>query len=120
MLVDKLIINCFINNIEPILVINKSDITSSQQIEDLKEQFEQVVKKIIVVSALKQNNIQELKSVLQNKTSVFAGQSAVGKSSLLNAIDPQINQATNILSKKLNAENIQQENAQFLFWKTTF
>ena len=36
MLVDKLIINCFINNIEPILVINKSDITSSQQIEDLK------------------------------------------------------------------------------------
>ena len=101
MLVDKLIINCFINNIEPILVINKSDITSSQQIEDLKEQFEQVVKKIIVVSALKQNNIQELKSVLQNKTSVFAGQSAVGKSSLLNAIDPQINQATNILSKKV-------------------
>ncbi len=101
MLVDKLIINCFINNIEPILVINKSDITSSQQIKDLKEQFEQVVKKIIVVSALKQNNIQELKSVLQNKTSVFAGQSAVGKSSLLNAIDPQINQATNILSKKV-------------------
>lgn len=100
-LVDKLIINAFINNISPVLVINKTDLISQAEIDDYINQYSAVVEKIVLTSALTNTNINELKDVLKNKTSVFAGQSAVGKSSLLNAIDSSINQATNILSKKV-------------------
>ena len=100
-LVDKLIINCFINNISPVLIINKIDLISNTEINEILNQYENVVEKIILTSALNKINIADLKSFLKNKTSVFAGQSAVGKSSLLNAISPEINQATNVLSKKV-------------------
>jgi ribosome biogenesis GTPase len=100
-LVDKLIVNAILNNIKPILVLNKVDLLQQSEIDAYVNEFSPVVEKIILTSALNNKNISELKEVLQDKTSVFAGQSAVGKSSLLNAIDDSINQATNILSKKV-------------------
>ncbi len=100
-LVDKLIVNAIINDISPVLVINKTDLISQEEIDDYVNEYGSVVDKIILTSAIKNSNIEELKAVLKDKTSVFAGQSAVGKSSLLNAIDSNINQATNILSRKV-------------------
>lgn len=100
-LVDKLIVNAILNNIKPILVLNKTDLLTQTEIDEYVSEFSPAVEQIILTSALNNKNISELKDVLKNKTSVFAGQSAVGKSSLLNAIDSSINQATNILSKKV-------------------
>ncbi len=99
-LVDKLIINAYINKISPVLVINKIDLLSNGQIQEYVNMYENVVDEIVLASAF-EGNVQALKEVLANKTSVFAGQSAVGKSSLINCIDSSLNQATNILSKKV-------------------
>lgn len=83
-LIDKLIMYADKNNIEVIICVNK--IENSKNIFDLvQKQYNQVVKKIIKTSAL-QKQIEELMPLLKNKTTVFAGQSAVGKSTLLNAI----------------------------------
>lgn len=98
LLIDKLIIYAKINNITPIIVINKSDILSEQEIAEIKGQFPTY--KIIVVSAIN-NDVTELKQLLANKISAFAGQSAVGKSSLINAISPNLNLQTNGLSSKI-------------------
>lgn len=98
LLIDKLIIYAKINNITPIIVINKSDILSEQEIAEIKGQFPTY--KIIVVSAIN-NDVTELKQLLVNKISAFAGQSAVGKSSLINAISPNLNLQTNGLSSKI-------------------
>ncbi len=98
LLIEKLIIYAKINNITPIIVINKSDILSEQEIEEIKGQFPTY--KIIVVSAIN-NEVTELKQLLANKISAFAGQSAVGKSSLINAISPNLNLQTNGLSSKI-------------------
>lgn len=98
LLIDKLIIYAKINNITPIIVINKSDILSEQEIAEIKGQFPTY--KIIVVSAIN-NDVIELKQLLVNKISAFAGQSAVGKSSLINAISPNLNLQTNGLSSKI-------------------
>ena len=98
LLIDKLIIYAKINNITPIIVINKSDILSEQEIAEIKGQFPTY--KIIVVSAIN-NEVTELKQLLANKISAFAGQSAVGKSSLINAISPNLNLQTNGLSSKI-------------------
>lgn len=98
LLIDKLIIYAKINNITPIIVINKSDILSEQEIAEIKGQFPTY--KIVVVSAIN-NDVTELKQLLVNKISAFAGQSAVGKSSLINAISPNLNLQTNGLSSKI-------------------
>lgn len=99
-LVDKLIVNAVINNISPVLVINKIDLLSKEEINEYINVYENVVDEIVLASAF-EGNVQALKEVLKNKTSVFAGQSAVGKSSLINCIDSSLNQATNILSRKV-------------------
>ncbi len=102
LLVDKLIIYCLINNIIPYIIINKCDLYEKDEIEDIINQYNKVVKSIIVVSARNQQGVDKVRKLLQNKVSAFAGQSAVGKSTLLNAIEPTINQLTNGLSKKIS------------------
>lgn len=81
-LVDKLVLFCVINNIKPVICINKSD---------LDEKFEIEVKKIysksfeIVTCSAKLNMTKSLQSKIEG-VCAFAGQSAVGKSSLINSI----------------------------------
>lgn len=98
-LIDKLIVSCLIKDITPVIVINKIDVSNNNQVNLLINQYKNVVDTILSCSAITFENIDDVKNILKNKTSVFAGQSAVGKSSILNAISPLINQSTNKLSK---------------------
>lgn len=100
MLLDKLIIYCNLNNIEPVLVINKSDIASESELAAFKRQYNGIVK-IIVASAKQGEGVDEIKNMLINKTCAFTGQSAVGKSTLINAMCPNLNLNTNGLSSKI-------------------
>ncbi len=100
-LVDKLIVYCNMHAINPILVINKIDTITDKFLLDVVNDYSGVVTNIIQTSAVN-NQVSNLTEILKNKFTVFAGQSAVGKSSLLNALSPQINQQTNILSKKVD------------------
>lgn len=89
-LVDKLIIYCHLNEILPVLVVNKNDLIN----EDFKEKIEKSYKKhykIMFLSA-KNGNIDEIIEEI-NGICVLAGQSAVGKSSIINAIFKQENLA---------------------------
>lgn len=80
LLVDKVIVNCLIEGIKPVIVKNKIDIENI----DTKE-YNGVVD-ILECSAHDNVNIHSILDMAKGKTSCFAGQSAVGKSSLLNAI----------------------------------
>ena len=100
-LVDKLIIYCFINDISPILVINKKDLFTEHEINNIKAQYNDVVDEILIVSAI-EDNIEFLQNYLKNKLSAFAGQSAVGKSTLINKLIPNLNLQTNGLSLKID------------------
>ena len=79
-LVDKVIVNCLYENIVPILVVNKSDL----QIIDIGE-YKNVCQSI-VCSAENGNGIEDILNIIKGKTVCFAGQSAVGKSSIINKI----------------------------------
>ena len=98
-LIDKLIINAKMLNIDVVIVVNKSDV------EDLYSkvcsEYSLAVSHILSTSAQKNEGIEDLKNLLKNKFSCFVGQSAVGKSTLLNAINPTINAETGSLSKKI-------------------
>ena len=100
MLVDKLLIKFFSLKINPIIIINKSDITSLQFIDDIEMQYKNVCK-ILVVSTFDANKAYRiLMPMLKNKLSVLTGQSAVGKTSLLNVLSPNTNEEVGELSKK--------------------
>lgn len=92
LLVDKVIVNAIDENIEPIIVCNKSDVSKL----DLSEYKNS---KVFYTSAKTSDGIKELKNYLSNKTVCLIGQSAVGKSSLINAM-ANLNLQTGGLAKK--------------------
>ena len=99
-LVDKLIVYCYLKSIEPVIVINKSDIATNDFIEDICKQY--YFLKTFVISSHSGQGVQQLKEYISNSISSVCGQSAVGKSSLLNVIIPNINLETQGLSRKID------------------
>ena len=84
-LLDKLLINASKEDVEFIIVVNKSDI-DALLFEDIKLEYENAKVKIFSVSSKSGEGIDGLKQYLDGKLSVFAGQSAVGKTSITNAM----------------------------------
>ncbi len=99
MLCDKLIVSALKADIEPIMVINKCDTADESEKENLFLEYGKACDTIFVSAATKEG-LDELKKILIGKCSCFAGQSAAGKSSLLNAMFTELNLETGGLSKK--------------------
>lgn len=98
-LVDKLIITCNKKNIEPILVISKADILDENFVKQMYNEYYNVVSHIVVLSSLSGFGKDEFINLIKNKTSSLVGQSAVGKSSIMNMLGAKM--VVGELSKKL-------------------
>lgn len=85
MLVDKLIVNCNKQDIKPILCYNKTDIEDIRLTKLISKVYSDVIDAVFV-SATTKEGINSLVDMLKGKFTCFAGQSAVGKSSLINSI----------------------------------
>ncbi|MDK2885882.1 MAG: ribosome biosis GTPase / thiamine phosphate phosphatase [Thermosipho sp. (in: thermotogales)] len=84
-----------------IIVLNKADLLSEDEIKSFLEIYSDIYP-VIVTSAKTKLGIDELKEVLKGKISTMAGMSGVGKSSLLNAINPGLSLRVNDISQKLD------------------
>lgn len=84
-LIDKLILMCLDNDIKPIICANKEDLSSEFR-EEVLSQYKDVVLDVVSVSAINKSGLDNLKKLLKGKISAFAGQSAVGKSTILNSL----------------------------------
>ena len=82
LLVDKLLVFCMVKGIIPILCVNKSDL-SENFVSDVKKIYKNVVD-IVSISTL-DRSVMKLKKYIKGITAL-AGQSAVGKSSIINAL----------------------------------
>lgn len=83
LILDKLIAEAEHQQIKILLCLNKTDLNQG---EELKSIYETAGFDLLDLSALKKKNIDELKERLKDNTTVFAGNSGVGKSSLLNCV----------------------------------
>ncbi|BBI17758.1 ribosome small subunit-dependent GTPase A [Neochlamydia sp. S13] len=93
-LVDRYIIAARKGGMEPVIVVNKIDLldhpttpaTEKELYKDFLHAYKAAQIHVIPVSIVNEQGLDQLKSIMKNKASVFSGQSGVGKSSLINAI----------------------------------
>jgi ribosome biogenesis GTPase len=103
-LLDRFLVLIEFNQIEPLICITKLDLATSKQVEKIEEyaqSYRRAGYKVILTSSETEFGIEQLYPHLENKISVFAGQSGVGKSSLLNALKPELDLKTNDISLHL-------------------
>lgn len=94
--IDKLIATAEYKNIEPYIVISKTDLSSYKEIYDVYE------KSGITVIALDDDiSLNRIKEIMNKKISAFTGNSGVGKTTLLNRLDNTLNLSTGAISDKL-------------------
>lgn len=97
-LLDRIISLAESKGCQPILCVNKWDLVPARDLLDL---YQAAGIPTLAVSAVTGQGIEELRGLLAGKISAFTGNSGVGKSSILNALDPAFSLATGEISEKL-------------------
>ena len=95
---DQLIAVAESQNIEPVIVVTKSDIDKN---DELKQVYSKAGLKVIEIDYNNSETVNKVKELIKDNCCAFTGNSGVGKSTLMNAIDPELNIPTNAISKKL-------------------
>ncbi len=99
-LIDKLIVTAEARNIPVAVCINKSDL-DEEKAKEYARAYELSGYPVIMCSAETGKNVEALRELLRDKTTALAGNSGVGKSSLLNAIGESFNLKTGNVSDKI-------------------
>jgi ribosome biogenesis GTPase len=98
---DRALLQADAAGITPLIVCNKSDLSvDDPDIDERLEDFSRAGYSLLRVSAKTGMGLDELRSLIAGKTSVLIGQSGVGKSSLINALLPELNIRTGSINEK--------------------
>jgi len=98
---DGFLMNCEYQNINAILCINKIDLDPQGHYKTVADAYKTAKYQVLPISAASEIGLEDLRAALAGKTSILAGPSGVGKSSILNALYPQYDLAVGGLSEKI-------------------
>jgi ribosome biogenesis GTPase len=99
--IDRFLVACEMYHVKPLIVFNKSDLYRHKEMNlyaSLCDMYTAVGYPVLLVSAEKQEGMEELHEFLCNKVTLLSGHSGVGKSSLLNLLVPGIDRKTQDIS----------------------
>ena len=99
--IDRFLVATEMYHVPAVIVFNKADLYKKKEIEKFEEwkaMYEKAGYKVMLVSATEGTGIDELGSLLADKTTLISGHSGVGKSSLLNALLPELQLRTQDVS----------------------
>lgn len=99
LLVDRLAVEAEAAGVKPVICVNKLDL-DSERAEHIKEIYTKAGYPVLLVSAREEIGIAELEVILKDKITAFAGNSGVGKSSLLNRLSETFALETGDVSEK--------------------
>jgi ribosome biogenesis GTPase len=100
--IDRFLVTAEAYDIPARLIFNKVDLFSDEGLEilaDLKAVYEKIGYPCFEVSALEGTNIDKVQQLLKDKVTLFSGHSGVGKSSLINALLPNLDLRTHMVSE---------------------
>lgn len=100
-LLDRFLVLAENSNISPVICMNKADLLNNRRGHEWLRLYRRIGYPVVITSTKKQEGIEDLRQILIGKTTVFAGPSGVGKSSLLNNIQPDLELKTGEISHKL-------------------
>ena len=98
-LIDRLLVAAQHYSLRPILVLNKIDLAEPQEVEKLARLYRSLSVTVVPTSALRGEGLDYLESLLVGQCSALCGHSGVGKSSLLQALDPTCQTETGEVSQ---------------------
>ncbi|WP_026570408.1 ribosome small subunit-dependent GTPase A [Sediminibacillus sp. JSM 1682029] len=104
LLLDRFLVLIESKHIQPIILISKMDMLDQQKtavIERYREDYQKIGYFVQPVSSKQEEGLASVEKMITGKISVIAGQSGVGKSSFLNAVNPCLNLETNEISESL-------------------
>ena len=97
-MLDRFLVICEKQQITPIIIANKVDLLGLDQAHTLFDPYESIGYKVIYTSALNGLDVPQVDQLIQGKVSGLVGPSGVGKSSLINRIDPSLDLRVNEIS----------------------
>lgn len=100
-LIDKFLVVAEASELKTVLCINKADLADRAMLESISELYRSIGYPVIIVSAQTGEGVAALRECLFDQITVFSGPSGVGKSSLLNAIEPGLTLMTGAVSEKI-------------------
>lgn len=101
-LLDRFLIMMEQQKLPCIICFNKSDIASGEERHRLRRAYETCGYRVLFISVREREGVEEVRALLQGKTTTVAGPSGVGKSSLINYLYPQAAMETGEISKKID------------------
>lgn len=101
MLLDRFLIMMEQAGVPTVICFNKKDLAEEKEICKLYDTYKSCGYQVLLSSALHQEGIKEIQNILRGKTTVVAGPSGVGKSSLTNLLQKDVQMETGEISRKL-------------------
>ncbi|HAW52232.1 MAG TPA: ribosome small subunit-dependent GTPase A [Flavobacteriales bacterium] len=104
--IDRFLVTAEAYHIPAVIVFNKRDIYEKSMLDemnDLVSTYEKIGYRCLTVSALQDNDLNDLHDLMKGKTSLMTGYSGVGKSTLINKLDPGLKLATQNVSSQHRA-----------------
>ncbi|MDV2458557.1 ribosome small subunit-dependent GTPase A [Elizabethkingia anophelis] len=98
---DRFLVCCEAYDIKPLILFNKADLLDQEELEyaeDIATVYQSIGYDSLFVSSVSELNMESLRGILKDKTSVFFGHSGSGKSTLVNALNPEVNLKTGDIS----------------------
>jgi len=99
--IDRFLVTCEAYSIPAILLFNKKDLLKPELMEfqqGIMEMYSSIGYTCYAVSSFEKNDVQLVKKLLFDKITLFAGHSGVGKSTFINAVQPELNLKTGVIS----------------------
>ena len=104
LLLDRFLVLIEANDIKPIICISKMDLVNEEiksKIQEYANNYRHIGYDVFLTSTITSDGVNELLPNIEKNITVFAGQSGVGKSSILNALRPDLDIKTNDISTHL-------------------